>query len=162
MCRNSWYYSLLVFVTGERVVSNLARFVVIVWCFVVLVLTQSYTASLSSLLTVQQLQPTDLYLLLKNRDSIGYRKGSLVHGMLMQLGFPSENLMPYRSKRELDQLFENRLVSAAFDETPYVKLFLSTYCSKYTTVAPNLLRAGCGFAFVSLLDSARSYILIYL
>lgn len=83
LCRNSWYNSLLVFVTGERVVSNLARFVMIVWCFVVLVLTQSYTASLSSLLTVQQLQTTDLYLLLKNRESIGYRKGSLVQGMLI-------------------------------------------------------------------------------
>ena len=43
--------------TEERVVSNLSRVVVIIWCFVVLILTQSCTVSLTSLLTVQKLQP---------------------------------------------------------------------------------------------------------
>ena len=38
--------------------SNLSRFEVIIWVFVVLILTSSYTASLTSMLTVQQLQPT--------------------------------------------------------------------------------------------------------
>ncbi|KAJ0031596.1 hypothetical protein Pint_12580 [Pistacia integerrima] len=54
-----WFsFSTMVFSHRERVISNLGRFVVIVWCFVVLILTQSYTASLTSLLTVQRLQPT--------------------------------------------------------------------------------------------------------
>ncbi|MBA0848200.1 hypothetical protein Goshw_029625, partial [Gossypium schwendimanii] len=54
-----WFsFSTMVFAHREKVVSNLGRFVVIIWCFVVLVLTQSYTASLTSLLTVEQLQPT--------------------------------------------------------------------------------------------------------
>lgn len=134
----------------------------IVWCFVVLVLTQSYTASLSSLLTVQQLQSTDLSLL-KNGDGIGYQNGSSIYGILtQQLGFYSGNLRPYNSIQELDQLFEKGLVSAAFDESPYVELFVSTYCSKYTSVAPNMLRAnGRGFAFVSLLDSVGSYIFLF-
>jgi orotidine-5'-phosphate decarboxylase len=41
----------------EKLESNLSRFVVIIWVFVVLILTSSYTASLTSMLTVQKLQP---------------------------------------------------------------------------------------------------------
>lgn len=46
------------FPAEEKVVSNLAWFVVIVWIFVVLILTQTYTASLTSMLTLQKLLPT--------------------------------------------------------------------------------------------------------
>ncbi|KAK7828665.1 glutamate receptor 2.7 [Quercus suber] len=46
------------FLQKDNLLSNLARIVVIIWVFVVLILTQSYTASLTSLLTIQQLQPT--------------------------------------------------------------------------------------------------------
>lgn len=38
-------------------VSNWTRFVMIIWIFVVLILTQSYTASLASLLTGDKLYP---------------------------------------------------------------------------------------------------------
>ncbi|KAK2965809.1 hypothetical protein RJ640_025318 [Escallonia rubra] len=41
---------------GETLSSNWSKFMVIVWLFVVLMLTSSYTATLSSLLTVQQIQ----------------------------------------------------------------------------------------------------------
>ncbi|CAB4296542.1 unnamed protein product [Prunus armeniaca] len=51
----------------ERVGSNLARFVMSIWIFVVLILTINYTASLASLYTVQQFQPsvTDIKDLIK-------------------------------------------------------------------------------------------------
>lgn len=133
--------------------SNLARFVVIIWCFVVLILTQSYTASLTSLLTVQQLQPTvtDVNLLLKNGDNVGYQLGSFVLGILKQLGFQEKNLKTFTSLEELNELFHkgaaNDGIAAAFDETPYMKLFLATYCSKYTMVEPRFKAEG--WAFVS-------------
>ena len=44
--------------TNGRIVSNLARFMAIIWFFVVLILTKSYTTSLTSMLIVQQLNPT--------------------------------------------------------------------------------------------------------
>ena len=44
-------------VLGEKVVNNWSRFVLIIWAFMVLILTQSYTASLASMLMVQQLKP---------------------------------------------------------------------------------------------------------
>lgn len=136
--------------------SNLARFVVIVWCFVVLILTQSYTASLTSLLTVQQLQPTvtDVNQLLKTKQNVGYQKGSFVLGILKELGFEDSNLKIYNSPEELYQLFTNKSrvdgVAAAFDETPYLKPFLAKYCSQYTMVEPTFKTNG--FAFVSSLS----------
>uniref|UniRef100_A0A6P3Z5B2 glutamate receptor 2.9-like n=1 Tax=Ziziphus jujuba TaxID=326968 RepID=A0A6P3Z5B2_ZIZJJ len=137
----------------ERVVSNLARFVVIVWCFVVLILTQSYTASLTSLLTVRQLQPAvnDVNQILKNRQNVGYLKGSFVHGILKQLGFEDNNLKTYNSPEQLDELFANKSgndgIVAAFDERPSLKPFLAKYCSKYTMVEPTFKANGFGFAF---------------
>lgn len=133
--------------------SNLARFVVIIWCFVVLILTQSYTASLTSLLTVQQLQPTvtDVNLLLKNGDNVGYQSGSFVLGILKQLGFQEKNLITFTSVEQLNDLFHkgtaNDGIAAALDETPYMKLFLATYCSQYTMVEPRFKAEG--WAFVS-------------
>ena len=133
-------------------VSNLARFVVIIWMFVVLILTQSYTASLTSLLTVQQLQPTvtDLSKLLKNGDSVGYLKDSFVVGVLTNfLGFDKSKLVVYKSRDDLDKLFSKKReeggIAAAFDELPYMKLFLAKYGSKYTMVDPTFKTDGFGF-----------------
>ncbi|KAL6215855.1 hypothetical protein ACLB2K_015282 [Fragaria x ananassa] len=149
-----WFsFSTMVFAHRERVVSNLARFVVIIWCFVVLILTQSYTASLTSLLTVQQLQPTvtDVNWLLKNRENVGYQSGSFVFGILKQLGFQDKNLKTFDTAEQLNELFRNGTanngIAAAFDETPYMKLFLATYCSKYTMVEPTFKADGFAFIF---------------
>ncbi|GJM98776.1 hypothetical protein PR202_ga15813 [Eleusine coracana subsp. coracana] len=51
-------FSTLVFSHRESLKSNLSRFAVVVWVFVVLILQSSYTASLTSMLTVPQLGPT--------------------------------------------------------------------------------------------------------
>ncbi|KAL6133901.1 hypothetical protein ACLB2K_066134 [Fragaria x ananassa] len=145
-----WFsFATMVFAQREELMSNLAKFVVTVWVFVVLILTQSYTASLTSILTVQQLQPTvtDIDMLLKNGDLVGFQEGSFVQGILIQLGFRRENLRAYRSTEELAQLFEKGRLSAAFDEIPFMNLFLTTYCSKYAMVEPTLLKADSGFAF---------------
>ncbi|TQD85476.1 hypothetical protein C1H46_028943 [Malus baccata] len=157
-----WFsFSTMFFVHRELVLSNLARFVVIVWCFVVLILTQSYTASLTSILTVQQLQPTvtDVNTLIKNGDKVGYQRSSFIFGILKQVGFHDDKLRAYYSKEELHKLLqdgnENGGISAAFDETPYMKLFVATYCSKYTIVEPTfkLTFKTDGFAFVFQEDS---------
>ncbi|RVW72738.1 Glutamate receptor 2.7 [Vitis vinifera] len=124
-----WFsFSTMVFAQKERIVSNLARFVVIIWFFVVLILTQSYTASLTSMLTVQQLKPTitDINELIKNGERVGYQKGSFVYEFLKS---------------------SDGGIAAAFEEIPYVKLFLAKYCSKYTAVQPTYKFDGFGFVF---------------
>ncbi|XVF48217.1 hypothetical protein PTKIN_Ptkin03bG0172100 [Pterospermum kingtungense] len=149
-----WFsFSTMVFAHRERVVNNLARVVVIIWCFVVLILTQSYTASLSSLLTVEQLQPavTDITDLLKRKESIGFVNSSFVKEILLELKFEEFQLKSYQSLEELYELFTkgsaNGGISAAVDEIPYMKLFLAKYCGKYTMVETSYKTDGFGFVF---------------
>ncbi|KAJ9702920.1 hypothetical protein PVL29_004594 [Vitis rotundifolia] len=140
--------------TEERIVSNLARSVVIIWLFVALILTQSYTASLTSMLTVQQLNPsiTDINELIKKGEHVGYQKGSFVREFLIEwMKFDKSKLVIYESSEELDELFSNNSskggIAAAFGEIPYIKLFLAKYCPKYTAVGPTYKFDGFGFVF---------------
>ncbi|KAF5468331.1 hypothetical protein F2P56_012489 [Juglans regia] len=150
-----WYaFSTMVFAQREIVISNCARFVVIIWVFVVLILTQSYTASLASLLTVQQLQPTvtDVNQLIKNGEKVGYQEGSFVLGILKEMNFKDFQLKQYNSTDECDELLSkgsaNGGIAAVFDEVPYMKLFLGKYCSKYTMVSSSVYKTdGFGFVF---------------
>ncbi|XVF48220.1 hypothetical protein PTKIN_Ptkin03bG0172400 [Pterospermum kingtungense] len=149
-----WFsFSTMVFAQRERVVSNLARFVVIIWCFVVLILTQSYTASLTSLLTVEHLQPTvtDITELSKKGEKVGFKQGSFVEQILKGLNFTDPQLVRYQSAEELNDLLvkgsANGGIAAALDEIPYLKVFLAKYCGKYTTVEPTFRTDGFGFVF---------------
>jgi hypothetical protein len=115
-------------------------------------LVQSYTASLTSLLTVEQLRPTitDVNQLLKNKMNVGYLKGSFVYGILKNLGFPDSQLITYQSPEECNELFikgsVNGGIDAAFDEVPYLKHFLGTFsCSKYVMVEPRFKTGGFGY-----------------
>nr|ABW74564.1 glutamate receptor 3 [Boechera divaricarpa] len=145
-----WFsFSTMVFAHREKVVSNLARFVVVVWCFVVLVLTQSYTANLTAFLTVQRFQPavTNVNDLIKNGDYVGYQHGAFVKDILRNEGFNDAQLKPYDSSEECDAFLSNGSIAAAFDEVAYLKAILSEYCSKYVMVEPTFKTAGFGFAF---------------
>lgn len=132
------------------VISNCARFVVIIWVFVVLILTQSYTASLASLLTIQRFQPTitDINQLIKDGENVGYQEGSFVLGILKEMNFKESQLKPYNSTDECAELLSkgsaNGGIAAAFDEVPYMKLFLAKYC-KYTMVSSVFKTDGFGF-----------------
>ena len=81
----------------EKLESNLSRFVVIIWVFVVLILTSSYTASLTSMLTVQKLQPavTDVRELQRTGAFIGYQEGSFIKQRLQKLGFDKAKMRSY-------------------------------------------------------------------
>ncbi|XP_047325752.1 glutamate receptor 2.2-like [Impatiens glandulifera] len=149
-----WFsFSTMVFAQKEKVVSNLARLVVIIWFFVVLILTQSYTASLTTMLTVQQLQPTinEVNELIKNGEYVGYQNRSFVIGLLKKMNIDESRIRSYESPEELDDLFKkgskNGGIAAAFDEIPYSTLFLRKHCSKYTSVGPVYKSDGFGFVF---------------
>ncbi|KAJ0965672.1 hypothetical protein J5N97_026810 [Dioscorea zingiberensis] len=147
-------FSTLVFAHREKVKSNFTKFVMIIWLFVVLILTQSYTASLTSMLTVQQLQPTvtDVEELLRNGDFVGYHKGSFVKEMLVhQLHFDESKLVALGDSDEYVQALNkgssNNGVSAIFHEIPYMKLFLAKHCKSFMMVGPTYKTAGFGFVF---------------
>ncbi|XP_057799210.1 glutamate receptor 2.7-like [Salvia miltiorrhiza] len=144
-------FSTVVFAHKERPVRHLSRLLLIIWFLAVLILTQSYAASLASMLTVQKLQPTatDVELLIRNREIyIGYMQGSFVFGLLKGMHFDESRLVEYDSPEKLDELLSDGSIAAAFHETPNVKLFLGKYCSKYTTIGPINKAAGFGIVFV--------------
>ena len=149
-------------------ISNLSRFVLIVWVFVVLVLTSSYTASLTSRLTVQKLKPTvtDITDLIKSEHCVGYQKGSFVAEFLMNIGFNPTNLKNYSTLEEFDDALSrgsrNGGVDAIIDEIPYARLFLARYCTKYTLVGPIHKTTGFGFVSLSLSLSLSHSMLVLL
>ncbi|CAH8360717.1 unnamed protein product [Eruca vesicaria subsp. sativa] len=137
----------------ERVLSFWARLVVIIWYFLVLVLTQSYTASLASLLTSQQLHPTvtNINTLLAKGASVGYQRSYFILRRLRESGFSDANLVTYKSPENCDDLLSKGParggVSAVFMEVPYVRLFLGQYCNKYKMVQTPFKVDGFGFVF---------------
>jgi ionotropic glutamate receptor len=109
------------------VVSNLSKFLMVIWVFAVLILTSSYTASLTSMLTVQKLRPavTDVNDLLDNGDYVGYQEGSFVYGELLKMNFDPSKLRSYSTPAEyadaLSRGSDDGGVAAVFDEVPYLR-----------------------------------------
>ncbi|KAI3917345.1 hypothetical protein MKW98_027264 [Papaver atlanticum] len=143
-----WFaFSTVVFAHREKVRNDLSRLVLIIWVFVVLVLTSSYTASLSSTLTINQLAVNDL----RNGEYIGYQSGSYVKNVLKKLGFDESKLRAYYNEQEyaeaLSKGSQKGGVGAIFDEIPYLRLFLSKYCDRYAMIGPTYNTNGFGFVF---------------
>ncbi|RZC43613.1 hypothetical protein C5167_036562 [Papaver somniferum] len=149
----SFSFSMLVFAHKERVLSNLGRFVMGIWLFVVLILTQSYTANLASILTIQRSDRTynDVNQLIRHGYNVGYQEGSFVFGMLKRMGFDESNLKSYKSPREFDESFSKGRseggIVAAFEELPFIELILAEYCDKYMMVGDIYPYDGLGFVF---------------
>ncbi|XP_062198782.1 glutamate receptor 2.8-like [Phragmites australis] len=144
---------MIFFSIGEKEIVErfLSRIVLIVWLCFLLVLTSSYTANLSSILTVQQLQPTvtDVHELLKRGECVGYHRGSYVKGVLEELGFDRSKIKPYDTPDEfniaLSRGSSNGGIAALVHEVPYIKLFLAKHCERYTMVGPIYKSAGFGY-----------------
>lgn len=104
------------------------------------------------MLTIQQLEPSVAHIqdLIANADNVAYPKGSFILDFLKKkLKFDESRLKQYDTLDELELLFgkdkEHGGVAAVVDETPYMKLFLSIHCSKYTMVTPLIKTDGFGF-----------------
>ncbi|KAJ0230652.1 Glutamate receptor 2.5 [Hirschfeldia incana] len=152
---NVFYFSssTLFFAHRKPSESFFTRALVVVWCFVLLILTQSYTATLTSMLTVQELRPTVRHMddLKKSGVNVGYQSGSFTFERLKLMGYEESRLKAYDSPQEMRELFLNKSsnggIDAAFDEVPYVKLFMAEYCSEYSIIEPTFKADGFGFAF---------------
>uniref|UniRef100_A0A0E0HM02 Ionotropic glutamate receptor C-terminal domain-containing protein n=1 Tax=Oryza nivara TaxID=4536 RepID=A0A0E0HM02_ORYNI len=148
-------FSTLTFSHGQIIKSPLSKIVVVIWCFVVLVLVQSYTASFSSILTVKRFQPsvTDLDQLLKNGDYVGYQEGSFVNSFLTRRGFGERRLRSYTKKQEYAEALrkgsKNGGVSAIVDEIPYLTAIVSDphYQKEFQMLKRIYKTPGFGFVF---------------
>ena len=131
--------------------STLGRAVLMIWLFVVLIIKSSYTASLTSILTVRQLSSpiNGLDSLITSNEPIGFQVGSFAENYLVEeLSISRSRLKalgsPEEYARALDLGPNNGGVAAVVDERPYVELFLSSQC-RFAIVGSEFTRSGWGF-----------------
>lgn len=131
--------------------TTLGRIVVLIWLFVVLIISSSYTASLTSILTVEQLiSPINgIDSLIMNNEPIGYQVGSFAQNYLSEeLDVPKSRLLALGSPEEYATALEQGIVAAVVDELSYIERFLSNYC-KFSIRGNQFTRSGWGFVSIS-------------
>lgn len=143
------------FSVGENTISTLGRIVLLIWLFVVLIITSSYTASLTSILTVQQLSSPikGIETLINSNDPIGHQQDSYARNYLVEeLGIRESRLIPLISPEDYAKALRDGPqrggVAAVVDERAFVDLFLSTRC-EFSIVGQEFTKAGWGFVSIS-------------
>lgn len=127
---------------GEKLQSNLSRFVVTVWVFVVLVLTSSYTATLSSLLTVQQIASKEGSIWFQDFPPIA--EGAVFNN----LEFAEVRIQKLNSPHDYAKALTTGGYSAIIDEILYIKSVLALYSTAdFSLVATASTTNGFGFVF---------------
>lgn len=128
----------------------------IIWLFVVLIINSSYTASLTSILTVQKLSSSveGIESLINSKDPIGYQQNSYARNYLVEeLGIHESRLVPLNMPEDYAEALKKGPggggVAAVVDERAYVDLFLSTRC-EFSIVGSEFTKAGWGFVSFSL------------
>ncbi|KAH7838473.1 hypothetical protein Vadar_026939 [Vaccinium darrowii] len=137
-----WFtFSSLFLAHREKIQSNYARIVVVVWLFLALVLTQSYTASLTSMLTISRLRLT-----IQSPAKVGCDENTFMKKYVQEV-LNYKNATSISDGEEYLKNFENGSISAAFLEIPYAKVFVNRYCRKFTIIGTTYRFGGFGFIF---------------
>ena len=115
-----------------------------------LIITSSYTANLTSILTVQQLSPTiqGISSLQTSDVPVGYQTGSFAQDYLISINIQKERLKPLPTMAD----YANALrlgpdrggVAAVVDELPYIQIFLGMHCG-FTIAGQEFTKGGWGF-----------------
>ncbi|OIT03776.1 PREDICTED: glutamate receptor 2.9-like [Nicotiana attenuata] len=144
-----WFtFSSLFFAHRENIKSNYTKIVVVVWLFLVFVLTSSYTASLTSMLTVPRLEPSvkDINWIKRTNTTVGCDGDSFVKDYLRQV-LELQNIKNISNQEDYPKEFESGNIKAAFLEIPYQKVFLREHCNQYVVAGPNYRFGGLAFVF---------------
>lgn len=136
--------------------SSLGRLVLIIWLFVVLIINSSYTASLTSILTVQQLssQIEGIDSLISSTLPIGIQDGSFARKYLIdELNIAESRIVTLKNMQDyIDSLQRgptNGGVAAVVDELPYIEILMSSTNCKFKTVGQEFTKSGWGFVSIS-------------
>ncbi|CAH8362102.1 unnamed protein product [Eruca vesicaria subsp. sativa] len=138
-----WFgFSTLVYAHREKLKHNLSRFVVTVWVFAVLILTTSYTATLTSMMTVQQIRFNS------NKDFIGHLSGSLIaNASLASTNINATNVKGLDNSTDYAKALLNNSVAFIIDELPYLNVLLGEKPDHFLMVKPQITTNGFGFMF---------------
>lgn len=136
---------------GEKLHSNLSRAATLVRLFVALIISQSYTASLTSMLTVPRLEPkvANIGTLRNSNAVIGYSRKTFVKDYLLNvLHFNPNNIKNFSSFEECADGLKNGRIAGAFLEVPTSKVFLAKYCKSFMTTGPTYKFGGYGYVIL--------------
>ncbi|TYJ26170.1 hypothetical protein E1A91_A07G100400v1 [Gossypium mustelinum] len=144
----SFSFSILVFAQWEKLTSNLSRSVVVLWVFEMFIVGSNYTATLTSMLTVQHIE------FISKVDNIGHRLGPVTQEVVGILNIQNSSstskwlTSPAEFEKALSEGSKNGGFSAIIDEMPYINVFLEKYSTHYSMVGPvNRTTNGFGFVF---------------
>lgn len=156
MVRTSIFYLILrshfrhnkLFFAGENIKNITSKLVLAAWICVVFVVGASFTAVLSSMMTVPRLQPSvqEIDYLRNTNAAVGCNGNSfIVRYLINVLHFKPENVKKINSINEYPKAFESDEIKAAFFVAPHAKVFLAEYCKGYTISGPSFKLGGFGF-----------------
>ncbi|RDY02382.1 Glutamate receptor 2.8, partial [Mucuna pruriens] len=140
----------LIKLDGNKLYSNLSKIVMVAWLFVALIITQTYTANLASMLTSERLEPTidDIDQVRNSNVMVGYGAGSFLKNYVTEvLQFHPANMRQFGALEEYAEALRRKEIGAAFLEVPAAKIFLAKYCKEFTQAGPLYKIGGFGFAF---------------
>ncbi|KAJ8772836.1 hypothetical protein K2173_028013 [Erythroxylum novogranatense] len=134
----------------EPLKSGIARFVLGPWLFVILIVISTFTASLTSKMTISRLQPSvlDVETLKSSNAGVGCNGNSFIVRYLIDvLHFKPENIKSIKSINDYPEAFETGEIKAAFFVEPHANVFLAKHCEGYTKTGHSFQLGGFGFAF---------------
>ena len=123
----------------------------VVWLFVAVIISQSYTASLTSMLTLPRLEPkvANIETLRNSNAVIGHSSKAFVRSYLLNvLHFNPNNIKNFSSFEECAEDLKNGRIAGAFLEVPTSKVFLGKYCKSFMTAGPTYKAGGYGFVML--------------
>ncbi|KAL8523250.1 hypothetical protein ACS0TY_013283 [Phlomoides rotata] len=151
ICSILWLsVTIISFAQREHIKNSASKLVLAAWMCVVFVVGASFTAVLSSMMTVPRLQPSVQEIdFLRNTNAVVGCNGNsfIVRYMIDVLHFKPDNVLKINSVNEYPQAFESGKIKAAFLVAPHAKVFLAEYCNGYTVSGPSFKLGGFGFVF---------------
>ncbi|KAG8377606.1 hypothetical protein BUALT_Bualt08G0050500 [Buddleja alternifolia] len=137
-------------VMREHIETSASKLVLAAWICIVFVVGASFTAVLSSMMTVPRLQPSilDIDYLRNTNAVVGCDGNAFVYQYLIKdLHFKPGNIRKYYSVDDYPKAFESGDIKAAFFSTAHVKVFLAIYCKGYTKSGPSFKIGGLGSVY---------------
>ncbi|KAL5699052.1 hypothetical protein ACHQM5_030006 [Ranunculus cassubicifolius] len=146
-----WFtFCTLFFAHRESLRNSFTRVVMSLWLLTVFIVTSSYTASLTSMLTVKHLDPTvSIDTLKKSSSTIGYDGSKLIETYLENvLDFPPNNIINIGHDGSYSDIFSSGKVKAAFVDRHNEKAIISINCKDYKDIElKHKFGGGLGFVF---------------
>ncbi|KAF2295244.1 hypothetical protein GH714_032275 [Hevea brasiliensis] len=131
--------------------NSLSIFVLAPWLFLLLVVSSTFTATLTSVLSNPHSEPftaADVDVLKRKDAMVGCDGSSLIVQYLEKvIRFKPQNIKTIASSDDYAKALASGDIKAAFILMPHAKVFLAKYCSGFTISGPIYKLGGFGFVF---------------